>query len=264
MTSTPLMNRLTAVLLLLIITPWMCIFAVAQNAEKEFASGYESDSASVIKRVTGLYEAGSIAEAEHLALRALDNPEGLSRFDRFELYRILAFCAVANDDEQGGVRQFVAALRLNPSLSPDLITWSPKVRRVFLEAKKLFEEQVSKEILTRRIREADICRRASLKSLYFPGAGQFYKKSRQKGFVVSTLFWGAAAVLIYSQAVLPTVRDRYKDSSSREEAGERWREYRDIYRLRFISGGITVSVYAYAFFDALWKRPNVELEYVRP
>ncbi len=264
MTFTPLINRLTAVLLLLIIMPWMCIFAVAQNTNKGFTSGEETDSVSVVRRVTGLYEAGNIAEAEHLALRALDNPSGLSRFDRFELYRILAFCAVANDDEQGGIRQFVAALQLNPSLSPDPITWSPKVRHVFSQARKIYENQIATKILTRRMREADICRRASFKSLYFPGAGQFYKKNKQKGIVVSTLFWGAAAVLIYSQAVLPTVRNRYNDSNSREEARDNWKDYRDIYHMRFISGGIAVSVYTYAFFDALWKRPNVELEYERP
>ena len=219
-----------------------------------------SDSVRTVKRVIDLYNSGNIAEAEHLALKYLENPEGLTEFDRFTLYKILAFCAVANDDEGGAIRRFVEALKLNPSLTPNPITWSPKVRRVFLLAVDVYDSQIRRKHLSRQMREADICRRASMRSLYLPGSGQIFKGHKRKGLVVRIMFWGAAATFIYSQAVLPSARDAYLNSKNRLEATDRWMKYRDTYRLSYISGGIVVTTYLYAFLDALYKKPVVNSE----
>lgn len=213
------------------------------------------DTLNVVNSVIELYESGNISQAEYQALKILDYPEGLSHFDRFTLYRILAFCAVANDDEEGGVRQFVAALRLNPSLTPDLITWSPKIRRVYDRARVQYERQEQVEISDLWAKNAGICRQASFKSLYMPGAGQFRKGHKTKGSIVSILFWGAAATFIYSQIAIPRARDRYDQARTRGEAVDRYKEYENLIDVSVISLGITIAVYNYAFFDALWSNP---------
>ncbi|NQT34570.1 hypothetical protein HQ587_05225 [bacterium] len=219
-----------------------------------------SDTVDTVKRVIDLYNSGNISDAEHLALKYLENPDGLTKLDRFMLYKVLAFCAVANDDEGGAIRRFVEALKLNPSLLPNPITWSPKVRRVFSLAVDVYDSQTRRKQLSRQKREADICRRASMRSLYLPGSGQIFKGHKRKGLVLRIMFWGAAATFVYSQAVLPSAHDDYLNSMNRIEATDRWMKYRDAYRLSYISGGIAVTTYLYAFLDALYKKPVVNSE----
>lgn len=214
-----------------------------------------SDTLDVITKVLDLYDVGNIRDAEHQALIALDNPAVLSKYDKYMLYKVLAFCSIANEDEDGGVRRFVEALKMNPLLAPDPITWSPKVRRVFTIAKKEYKSQAEKIRLTRQMSVAEICRNASLKSLYLPGTGQISKGSRTKGLMIELLFFGAAATFVYSQITLTSKRDNYLNASSRSAALARWEDYRDFHQLRLLSGSLAASVYLYAFFDALWTPP---------
>jgi len=216
------------------------------------------DSVDVLDRTIRLYDTGRIAEAEFTALKALDNPEKLSRYTQFRLNQILAFCAIANGDNEGGVRRFVAALRLNRGLTPDPITWSPKVRDAFEKAREEFNRQLASERRQRWAEEADICRKASLHSLYLPGSGQFKKGQRKRGLTVGVLFYGAVAAFFYSQAILPNARDRYLDAESPSDIRHRWKDYRDVYHLSTVSGLVAASVYTYAFFDALWSRPHTQ------
>ena len=219
-----------------------------------------SDIVKTVTQVIDLYNSGNITEAEHLALKYLENPDGLTKLDRFTLYKVLAFCAVANDDEGGAIRRFVEALKLNPSLTPDPVTWSPKVRRVFLLSVDMYDSQTRREQLSRQMRDADICRQASMRSLYLPGSGQIFKGHRPKGYVMGIVFWSAAATFIYAQTVLPSARDDYMASRNRFEAADRWMKYRDFHHLAYISGGIVVSTYLYSFFDSLYDKPVYKSE----
>ena len=252
-------QQVAVIVLVMAMFPALPSVLLAQKPGEHNGAETPLSGSEIVQRVQELYEAGKISDAEHLALKSLDNPEGLSRFERFELYQLLAFCAVANDDEIGGVRQFVEALRLYPTLTPDFITWSPKIRKAFSRAREVYDEQMQIEALTRRMRAADICRRASVHSLYLPGSGQFRKKNQTKGIICGGLFWGAAAALIYSQFVLPDFETKYQAAATPEEAITRWKDYRDIYRLRNISLGLTASIYVIAFVDALWTAPDARL-----
>jgi len=217
-----------------------------------------NDTIEVVRQVVDLYFSGNIDAAENLALKALDNPDDLSKQDRFNLYKILAFCAVANDDVEGGIRRFKSALSLSPNIAVDPITWSPKVRRVLEQARLEHEKQTRQERSYRQGVEAKNCRNASLKSLYLPGAGQISKGHIWEGWIIGSLFWGAAATFVYSQITLPTVRDQYDDARNRYDAVNYWKEYRNVYRISLISGTIAASVYSYTFFDALWRSSEIE------
>ncbi|MDP8239237.1 MAG: hypothetical protein P9X24_09110 [Candidatus Hatepunaea meridiana] len=212
----------------------------------------------IVKRVTELYEAGNITEAENFGMKALEDPEGLSRLDRSNLYKVLAFCAIANEDDEGSIRRFVEALNLNPLITPNQITWSPKIRRVFALARDVYETQQRKDKLSRRMQIADICRISSRKSLYFPGSGQYYKEHKVKGLIIGAIFWAAAGTHTYSQISIPSTRNHYLKSNNRVEAIDRWKDYQDVYQVAYVSGAIAISAYAYAFFDALWADPAEE------
>ena len=218
-----------------------------------------SDSADVVKEVIHLYEAGRISEAEYMSLQALDTQENLSRFDRFNLHKVLAFCAIANDDETGGIRQFTKALQLNPAMSSDPMNWSPKVREIFHRAREEYDRQEAITQLYRITTEANLCRKASLKSLYLPGAGQMMKGHKQRSITVGILFTGAVAALIYSQVALPSARDRYRQATLPDDIHRYWNDYSNLYHVANISGIVVTGIYVYAFFDALWSPPSTPL-----
>jgi hypothetical protein len=202
-----------------------------------------------------LYESGRITEAEHLALKILDTRDDLDRTDRSQIHQLLAFCAMANDDEANAMRQFVEALRLNPGITADPITWSPKVRRVFGLAQEEVRKQIVQEIQLKQALEASTCRRAALKSLYFPGAGQRLKGHPNRGGIISALFIGSAAGLVYSQFKLPAARDRYLNATTSQSARTYWKTYRDYYHLSTVTGLAAGAIYLYAFTDALVSPP---------
>ncbi len=218
----------------------------------------KSSGTEIVRQAGDLYDAGRLSDAEHFALKALDQPDGLSKLERSELYKLLAFCSIANDDEENGRRHFVSALRSNPNLSPDPISWSPKVRRVFDKAREEFLQVVQIEVEKRLSIEADLCRRASYKSLYSPGLGQDMKGQTNRGLIYGALFWGSVALFIYSEAALPKARDDYHSATAPKDVSDRYRHYRSLSHLAVISGGAIVVTYSFTFFDALWSLPPID------
>ncbi|MDP8229246.1 MAG: hypothetical protein P9M15_07325, partial [Candidatus Electryoneaceae bacterium] len=202
-----------------------------------------------------LYDAGRIAEAEYMALHALDTQENLSRYNRFNLHKVLAFCAIANDDETGGIRQFTKALQLNPAMTSDPMNWSPKVREIFHRAREEYDRQEAINQLYHITTEANLCRRASLKSLYLPGAGQMMKGHKKRAVIIGTVFTGAVAAFIYTQVALPSARNRYRQATLPDDIDRYWNDYSNLYHVANISGIVVTGVYLYAFFDALWNPP---------
>lgn len=217
-----------------------------------------------LQKVQELFDDGRLNEAEHYALKLLANPDSLSQYNKYSLHKLLAFISIANDDEENAVRQFVQALRYNPTVSPDPITWSPKVRRVFERARADYNQE-QRELRQKSLAtEAEKCRRASLKSLYLPGFGQISKDQNTKGFTITVLFIGSVVTYFYAQSVLPDARDKYERSLLPHEAARNWKEYRNAYLFVNISGLAVVSIYTYAFFDALFSSTASEEEHHNP
>lgn len=241
---------------LIIITFMSSVSGAFQNGDDA-----PEDSLGLVDWVISLYDEGRIAEAEHQALKALDGPKELTGFERYNLYRVLAFCAIANDDEAGGVRYFIATLNHNPELKPDLITWSPKVRKVFNIARSEFDKQQAEKRRMQIAVEADVCRKASIRSLYWPGGGQIKKDKTLKGAIITALFAGSLSSFIYSQSMLPTMRDDYLSATSRSRSVKLYNDYKDMQYTANITGLVTAGIYCYAFFDALWDPPQKSDKY---
>lgn len=234
------------------------IATASAQPEGATSSGRAGDSATVAK-VGALYDAGRLADAQFEALKALDANKSLTDLERSQLFQVLGFCAVANDEDDNARRYFVAALRVNPSLSPDPITWSPKVRRVFDRAREEFALIARSEAEQRASREADICRQASLRALYLPGAGQAMKEEWGKSWLVGSAFWLSMGVFLYAEAKLPAARADYRNAIERDEILARYKDYRNLSRLAVFAGGGVAASYTFSFFDALWSRPNPSL-----
>ena len=237
------------------------LLATGVQAQDGFRYGNGSaganDTLNSVASLYQLYESGQIAEAEYQAFKMLDASPNLNRTDQANFHLILAFCAAANDDEDNSVRQFVQALRLNPNLSPDPVTWSPKIRRIFNKAYPEYLKELAKERSRRSAFEGELNLQASFRSLYLPGLGQISKQEKRKGITLLAFFGAGSAIFIYSQIELPRARNRYVDASTPQDAVVRWSHYRDTYRTAVISGALAVVIYLYSFADALWSPPRV-------
>jgi hypothetical protein len=155
--------RTAAVILMAL---WPLHYALAQNAATAGSGAANGQSPEeIFNSVFSLYESGHIAEAEHTALKVLDTRDDLTKIERARFYVLLAFCAIANDEEENGTRRFGQALGCDPGIVPDLVTWSPKIRRVFDQAYRQFLAGEESRRSLRAALTADICRRASLKCL---------------------------------------------------------------------------------------------------
>ncbi len=233
-----------------------CLNIFAQDFGKDATGGIAEINNELTLQAHDFYDTGQIDKAEHLALKRLDEGENISHFEKSMLFKLLAFCAIANDDEETSKRHFISALRYNPSLSPDPLTWSPKIRRVFRRASEEYFKQMEELRRQKVAIEAHLGRRASLRSLYLPGSGQVMKGQILKGYIAGTLFWGSFAGFIYGQATLPDDRESYLNARTSTEAVSRWEDYRDKQYMVNITGIVALAVYGYSFFDALWSMPS--------
>lgn len=239
----------------------MTCFLNCAAQENGAAQAQESMKAysDLVRQVIFLYESGRLDEAEHLALKTLDTPGELTRTEQSELYLVLAFCAIASDDEENSRRHFISALKFNPNLKPDPIGWSPKVRRVFDRAKADWI-QINEATTLREISiEADVCRKATYRSLLLPGSGQAYKGQPTSGWINGVLFWGGVATSIYAQSSLPNLRDKYRDAINASEIRNAYRDYQQMSRLAIISTSFTFTIYSYSALDALIRKPEARI-----
>lgn len=213
----------------------------------------------LVMQVVALYESGKLDEAEHLALKTLDAPGDLGRPELSELYVILAFCAIASDDEENSRRHFVSALKYNPNLKPDPIGWSPKVRQVFERARTEWIQITELAALSEVSLEAEFCRRASYNSLILPGSGQITKGHVLSGWIQGVVFWGGLATAIYANSEVPGLRDKYRAALYPDDIKSSYKSYQIMSRLAIISTSVTISFYGYSAFDALTRKPEADV-----
>lgn len=218
----------------------------------------QGSNIDMIIKAQQYYGAGKIEDAEHLALKLISDDNDLTKHEKYSAYRLLAFCAIAADNLETGKKHFISAMHYNPNMTADPLTWSPKLRTVFVLAvaevdrgKKLEREWIYAS-------EAQIGRRASLKSLYLPGAGQLMKKQKRKGITLGVLSYAAISGYLIGQIYLPTARDKYQQASTPRQADARWKDYRNARYMVSITGLAALAIYGYTFFDALWSAPAVE------
>lgn len=211
------------------------------------------DTIGVVLKAQILYDDGLIEEAEYAALKALSQPERLEIWEKGELYRLLAFCAIARDDTALAAKNFLQALHHNPNLIPDPITWSPKVRAAFERAKSMYHEEERQRLNVLLSREAIICRDASWRSLIIPGWGQKYRGESSRATIYASWAIISLSSLLYAQAQLPSAHSRYRDERDPNLIERRWETYRNLYRLRTLSLNSLILTYVVSFLDALYR-----------
>lgn len=207
-----------------------------------------------VEKVMGLYSDGRLDDAELKALRLLNSADLTDHGERASLYRVLAYISIARDERDRGFDFFLEALRENPELRLDRTFTSPKILSVFNRALEEYERlgnEESQDDLS-HIYEHNLRLDAVRKSLFLPGAGQFHKGQRTRGWV----YVGGAALsgvgFLASQGLVIRYSDRYRSAILPEIAEQRYEDYQTVWRARNLFGIALASFWTASVLDALF------------
>lgn len=213
-----------------------------------------------VRRIEQYYLTGQLDQAELEALRLLNKQSGLSDVERAELYRILAFSAVARDDTELARQYFRSALQHNPNMRLNRTLTSPKILSVFDEARVDFKQVriLDRETLIQDLKSYRLRIEGGRRSLLLPGLGQFHKGQSWRG----SLFMGSAGVsvigLAYTQVMVMDARDNYERSEEPMTAAQHYEDYRQYWRWRYGFLLATGSIYVISLLDAFLMPPSEE------
>jgi len=211
-----------------------------------------------VDRIEQYYLSGRLDRAELEALRLLSKPTGLTDYERGELYRILAFSAVARDDSDLARQYFRDGLKHNANLRLDRNLTSAKILDVFDEARVEFKQVTIKDrdALIDDLKNYRLRIEGGRRSLLLPGLGQFHKGHPLRG----NLMLGAAGLTIvglaYSQVMVMDSEDRYSQSEVPSVAASNYDEYRMYWRLRNGFGIALATIWTGAVLDAFLTPPD--------
>lgn len=222
------------------------------------AGAQSSEQTSIVQQIKQEYEAGDVASAEFLALKALKKKEGFSPEELLDIHKYLAFCYIALGERESAVEEFMEVLEINPKYRFPRQLTSPKIMGIFEEALQNFKQlqELKKEPPPEATSHFKI--EASKKSLIFPGRGQLYKGQTQKGY----LFIGAEALSITALAVFQwqyqKAHDDYRNAVSPDDIKDKYKIYNNFYKLRNFSAAAAAAIYIYSYIDCLYTNPVSE------
>jgi len=161
-----------------------------------------------------------------------------------------AFARAVTGDSSGALALFRDLLLISPGYRLDPAVTPPYILEIFNRAreqlkseKELTElERLKRQLLMLREREK-LRRKAFYRSLFLPGLGQRYLGKKKKGFLYSFLGVSGIVGVAYLTWKMDRAHREYLREYDPDRIEEKYRSYRDFYRLRNAS---------LAFCFALW------------
>lgn len=197
---------------------------------------------------------------------ALQYLKQLNQTEQVEAYKYLAFSYVAFGDKERAKEQFKKALLLDPKLELDPATVSPKIIKVFEEAKAEMAVVTPKPPTVQPpakptkpvVQPAQVSTTgALLRSCCLPGWGQMYKGESSKGKKLMI----ATAILLPTAVISTSIQDVKHQKYLEVEPGNKdamdqaYKEYKLWYNIAAISWGSYFVLYVYNIYDVLMAKP---------
>jgi hypothetical protein len=221
--------------------------------------GAQSTSGSEpVDRIEQFFLTGRLDRAELEALRLLSKPTGLTDFERGELYRILAYSAVARDDPELAKQYFRNGLSHNANLRLDRNLTSPKILEVFDQARVEYKQVTIKDrdALIDDLKSFRLRIEGGKRSMMLPGLGQFHKGHSLRG----NLMLGAAGLsivgLAYSQVMVMDTEDRYQNAEDPFVAASNYDDYQLYWNMRYGFGFAIAAIWLGSTLEAFLTPPN--------
>jgi tetratricopeptide (TPR) repeat protein len=230
-----------------------------------FAQEVPDDSlVRMLEAAKSFYNGGEYESAIRELEDALQYLKQLKSGDQVEAYKYLAFSYVAFGDNEKAKAQFKKALVLNPALKLDPAQVSPKIIKVFEEAKAematappVIEPEPEPPITP--VRQTSTIG-ALWRSCLLPGWGQKYKGDSSKGsklMLAAGVTFGLSAVSI---TLMSVTHDAYLDvpPGNSGEMDDKYKMYKFWSNAAFFSAVSFGVVYLYNIYDAAFKRVRVK------
>jgi tetratricopeptide (TPR) repeat protein len=214
---------------------------------------------SMLNRAKTFYYNG---EYEY-AIRELENAmvylEQLKQTDQVEAYKYLAFSYVAFGNQTKAKEQFKKALQLNPDLELDPATVSPKIIKVFEEAKAEMAtappEEPPEPIYVEKGEPSNFD--AVIRSCCVGGWGQMYRGETSKGRKMMIAWGVTGGAALVSLIIMENRRDEYENLQAQGDPYEdAYNKYRLWYNVAVVNTVIFLGVHAYNLYDVIFRKPR--------
>lgn len=229
-----------------------------------FAQVSEDSLEHMLQRAKLYYSNGEYESAISELENALQYLKQLESTDQVEAYKYLAFSYVAFGDKEKAKKQFKRALALEPRMELDPTIVSPKIIKVFEEAKaemKIESTPVQPEppkpvvpAGKKRVSKTS----ALMRSCCVPGWGQMYKGYSSKGkriMIASGITFGTS---VFSLIMREAAHNAYLDiekGAPQHEFNDAYKKYRVWYNITAINLTLFGVVYAYNIYDVFFTKP---------
>jgi tetratricopeptide (TPR) repeat protein len=199
------------------------------------------------------------------AIRELESAQmylkQLKQTDQVEAYKFLAFSYVAFGDRAKAKTQFQKALALDPELELDPATVSPKIIKVFEEAKaEMAVAPVTEPVEPpERVAEHEISGfDATIRSCCVGGWGQMYRGETSKGRKMMIAWGVTGAATLVSWIITSNKENAYKDlrSIQPEDFDDAYEEYKLWLNVAAANTVVFLGVHAYNLFDIIFHKPK--------
>ena len=185
----------------------------------------------------------------------------LKQTDQVEAYKFLAFSYVAFGDRVKAKEQFKKALMLDPELELDPATVSPKIIKVFEEAKAEMAVAPLAEPVepTERVAKEEISGfDATIRSCCVGGWGQMYRGETSKGRKMMIAWGVTGGATLVSWIIASNKENAYKDLRSirPEDFDDAYEEYKLWFNIAAANTIVFLGVHAYNLFDIIFRKPR--------
>ncbi|MHB2149287.1 hypothetical protein ACX8XP_09545 [Calditrichota bacterium LG25] len=180
-----------------------------------------------------------------------------------EIHKYLGF-AYFNLRKMDSARvQFLTILEIDPDYEFDPITTSPKIIAYYNALKKEFKQGRfnEKPAAIRYVFISDKRPAASLRSVFLPGWGQYYKGQKKRAALFFSSFLVASAATASAAILENHYHQKYRAVDDITKLDAAYDDYNRWYKFRKAGVIVTVGVWLSSVFDAMWS--NYEIQSVR-
>ncbi|UCG29646.1 MAG: tetratricopeptide repeat protein [candidate division WOR-3 bacterium] len=229
-----------------------------------FAQSVTEDSLEImLNKAKDYYYRGEYESAIRELENALKYLKQLKLADQVEAYKYLAFSYVAFGDRTAAKMQFKKALALDPQMELDAATVSPKIIKVFEEAKGEISAaplvEPSEPTVPARTEEISGFD-ATIRSCCVAGWGQMYRGEKSKGTKLMIAYGVTLVSTLGSSIIRENKRNEYLDlywtqpSATFDDAYE---EYKFWHNVTIVNALLFLGVHVYNLYDIIFKKPSV-------
>ncbi len=227
----------------------------------------EADSITVLKNE---FEGFKYKQVISGAQQLLEHKYLLTQNQLIDVYKLKGISHFTLSDDKDARNCFLNILKIDSSFAFDSSKTSPKVIAFFNNVKSEFlKEKVREKIfggvktdtvfITRNVPVKipdNNLQQTMIRSILFPGLGQFYNNENVKGLILVSLGAAALSSSIYYIIDSNNKRNNYLDATNVSDINNKYNLYNSAYKMKNISIITFAAVWLYSQVDALFFSGN--------